>query len=75
MTQHDPFIENEMKRLSNIKSMVDKTSGVDRETWTKKWYELVKIVADKIQVLQKSNSRKCKCRTKESSRTKESTWR
>jgi hypothetical protein len=69
MTQHDPFIENEMKRLNEIKSMVEKTSGMERETWTKKWYKVVKIVADKINVLQKSNSRKCKCRTKES------TWR
>jgi hypothetical protein len=75
MTQHDPFIENEMKRLNEIKSMVEKTSGMERETWTKKWYKVVKIVADKINVLQNGNSRKCKCKTKESSRTKESTWR
>jgi hypothetical protein len=75
MTQHDPFIENEMKRLNEIKSMVEKTSGMERETWTKKWYKVVKIVADKINVLQNGNNRKCKCRTKESSRTKESTWR
>ena len=30
MTQHDPFIENEMKRLNEIKSMVEKTSGMER---------------------------------------------
>ena len=52
MTQHDPFIENEMKRLNEIKSMVEKTSGMERETWTKKWYKVVKIVADKINLLQ-----------------------
>lgn len=52
----DKFLDEHMRKLSNIKSMVDKTSGADRETWTKKWYDLVKIVADRIQLLHKSNS-------------------
>ena len=54
---NDPFIRVNTKRLDNIKSMIDKTSGADREMWTKKWYDLVKIVAERIQVLQKSNTR------------------
>ena len=43
MTQHDPFIENEMKRLNEIKSMVEKTSGMERETWTKSGIKLSKL--------------------------------
>ena len=54
---NDSFIEVNTKRLDNIKSMIDKTSGADREMWTKKWYDLVKIVAKRIHVLQKSNTR------------------
>ena len=52
----DKFVEEHMRKLNNIKSMVDKTSGADRETWTKKWYDLVKIVADRIRVLHKNNN-------------------
>ena len=53
----DKLLDEYMRKLNNIKSMVDKTSGTDRETWTKKWYDLVKIVADRIQLLHKSNSK------------------
>ena len=42
------IIKQDQRRLDNIAKMYHKTSGTMQETWKKKWYELVKIVAKKI---------------------------
>ena len=38
----------DQRRLDNIAKMYHKTSGDVQEMWRKKWYELVKTVANKI---------------------------
>ena len=42
------IIAQEQRRLDNIYTMYSKTSGEMKEMWRKKWYELVKIIARKI---------------------------
>ena len=42
------IIAQEQRRLDNIYTMYNKTSGEMREMWRKKWYELVKIIGRKI---------------------------
>ena len=51
MNKIETCIEQDMNKLSNIKSKVDKSSGTERETWIKEWYKLVNIVAKKCQSL------------------------
>ena len=41
------IIREDQRRLDNIADMYWKTSGEMREMWGKKWYELVKIIAEK----------------------------
>ena len=43
------IIAQDQRRLDNIAKMYHKTSGDVQEMWKKKWYELVKIVAKKIE--------------------------
>jgi hypothetical protein len=42
------IIAQDQRRLDNIAKMYHKTSGDVQEMWRKKWYELVKTVANKI---------------------------
>ena len=41
-------LNQDMKRLDNIAKAYRKTSGEVREMWGKKWYELVKTIARRI---------------------------
>ena len=41
------IISQDQKRLDNIAKAYWNTSGEMREMWGKKWYELVKIIAEK----------------------------
>ena len=41
------IISQDQKRLDNIAKAYWNTSGDMREMWKKKWYELVKIIAEK----------------------------
>ena len=41
-------IRQDQKRLDNIAKAHWNTSGEMREMWKKKWYELIKIVARRI---------------------------
>ena len=41
------IIKQDQKRLDNIANMYHKTGGEMREMWKKKWYELVKVIAEK----------------------------
>ena len=42
------IIAQEQRRLDNIYTMYNKTSGEMKEMWRKKWYELVKQIGRKI---------------------------
>ena len=42
------IIAQEQRRLDNIYTMYNKTSGDMKEMWRKKWYELVKQIGRKI---------------------------
>ncbi len=42
-------IKQDTKRLDNIANMYWKTSGEMREMWGRKWYELIKKIANKIE--------------------------
>ena len=42
------IIAQEQRRLDNIYTMYNKTSGDMKEMWKKKWYELVKQIGRKI---------------------------
>ena len=42
-------IRQDQKRLDNIAKAHWNTSGEMREMWKRKWYELIKIVAKKIE--------------------------
>ena len=54
------IIAQEQRRLDNIYTMYNKTSGEMREMWRKKWYELVKQIGRKIDESKRSaaNTRK-----------------
>jgi|3_EtaG_2_1085321.scaffolds.fasta_scaffold241806_2 hypothetical protein len=41
-------IRQDQKRLDNIAKAHWNTSGEVREMWKRKWYQLIKIVANKI---------------------------
>jgi len=43
------IIKQDQRRLDNIAKAHWNTSGAMREMWKKKWYELIKIVAKKIE--------------------------
>ena len=42
-------INQDQKRLDNIAKAYWNTSGEIREMWGRKWYELIKIIAKKIE--------------------------
>ena len=42
------IIAQEQRRLDNIYTMYNKTSGEMKEMWRKKWYELAKHIGRKI---------------------------
>ena len=42
------ILNQDMKRLDNIAKAYWKTSGDMREMWGKKWYELVKTIARRL---------------------------
>ena len=43
------IIAQEQRRLDNIYTMYNKTSGAMREMWRKKWYELVKQIGRRLE--------------------------
>ena len=43
------IIKQDQRRLDNIANMYWKTSGEMREMWRKKWYELIKVIASKLE--------------------------
>ena len=43
------IIAQEQRRLDNIYTMYNKTSGEMREMWKKKWYELVKQIGRRLE--------------------------
>ena len=42
------IIKQDQRRLDNIANAYWKTSGDVREMWRRKWYELIKIIARRI---------------------------
>ena len=42
------IIKEDQRRLDNIANMYWKTSGEMREMWGRKWYELLKLIARRI---------------------------
>ena len=42
-------INQDQKRLDNIAKAYWNTSGEIREMWGRKWYELIKIISNKIE--------------------------
>ena len=42
-------MKQDQRRLDNLAKAYHRTSGAIQEMWKKKWYELVKIVAKKIE--------------------------
>jgi hypothetical protein len=47
----DRYIDVKMDELANIKGMIDKTSGIDKDKWTKKWYKVTEEIASAIKTL------------------------
>ena len=43
------IIKQDQRRLDNIANMYWKTSGDIREMWRKKWYVLIKVIANKLE--------------------------
>ena len=50
------IIAQEQRRLDNIYTMYNKTSGEMKEMWRKKWYELVKQIGRKIDESKRSTT-------------------
>ena len=50
------IIKEDQKRLDNIYTMYNKTSGDMKEMWRKKWYELVKIIGRKLDETKRSTT-------------------
>ena len=42
------IINQDLRRMSNLAKMYNKTSGEMQAMWRKKWYQLVKTVARRI---------------------------
>jgi hypothetical protein len=47
-----------MDELANIKGMIDKTSGIDKDKWTKKWYKVTEEIAAAIRTLNNAKSKR-----------------
>ena len=43
------IIKQDQRRLDNLAKAYHRTSGAIQKMWKKKWYELIKIVAKKIE--------------------------
>ena len=52
------YIDIKMDELANIKGMIDKTSGIDKDKWTKKWYKVTKEIASAVKTLNNAKSRR-----------------
>ena len=44
----DPYIEQQMRRLSDVYRMFNSTEGEQRRMWCDKWYQLVRHIAKEI---------------------------
>jgi hypothetical protein len=47
-----------MDELANIKGMIDKTSGIDKDKWTRKWYKVTEEIAGAIKSLNNAKSKR-----------------
>ena len=54
----DRYIYIKMDELDNIKGMIDKTSGIDKDKWTKKWYKVAEEIASAVKTLNNAKSRR-----------------
>jgi hypothetical protein len=54
----DRYIDVKMDELANIKGMIDKTSGIDKDKWTKKWYKVTEEIAAAIRTLNNAKSKR-----------------
>jgi hypothetical protein len=52
------YIDVKMDELANIKGMIDKTSGIDKDKWTKKWYKVTEEIAAAIKTLNNAKSKR-----------------
>lgn len=54
----DRYIDIKMDELANIKGMIDKTSGIDKDKWTKKWYKVTGEIASAVKTLNNAKSKR-----------------
>lgn len=54
----DRYIDVKMDELANIKGMIDKTSGIDKDKWTKKWYKVTEEIAAAVKTLNNAKSKR-----------------
>ena len=54
----DRYIDVKMDELANIKGMIDKTSGIDKDKWTRKWYKVTEEIAGVIKSLNNAKSKR-----------------
>ena len=54
----DRYIDVKMDELANIKGMIDKTSGIDKDKWTKKWYKVTEEIASAVKTLNNTKSKR-----------------
>lgn len=54
----DRYIDVKMDELANIKGMIDKTSGIDKDKWTKKWYKVTEEIAAAVRTLNNAKSKR-----------------
>ena len=54
----DRYIDVKIDELANIKGMIDKTSGIDKDKWTKKWYKVTKEIASAVKTLNNAKSKR-----------------
>ena len=52
------YIDIKMDELANIKGMIDKTSGIDKDKWTRKWYKVTEEIAGAVKSLNNAKSRR-----------------
>jgi len=52
------YIDIKMDELANIKGMIDKTSGIDKDKWTRKWYKVTEEIAGVIKSLNNAKSKR-----------------
>ena len=54
----DRYIDIKMDELANIKGMIDKTSGIDKDKWTKKWYKVTEEITSAVKTLNNAKSKR-----------------